>query len=210
VAPRAALAIACGAAVVASAGDLLLLWVAATTRPALGLGSAPTWALGAGHLAGVLAIPLYGLGWAAVARPLAAARPRDAAIVRGAGMYGAALGAAIHGITGAVLAAERGIAGWVIEPLAVVLRWGTLLVPLWALATLLVLAASWRWTRAAWHDAAGVPRWTAWTNPALGTIALGTAGAVTPIGQALLVPAAPNLAHAVFFATIALTLRQRH
>src|SRR5262245_42763332 len=107
---RPALAIASGAAMVASTGDLLLLWVAAATEPAVGLPSPPSWALVAGHLAGVLAIPFYGLGWVALARPLAASQPRAAGAVRAAGLYASALGAAIHGTTAAALTAERGMA----------------------------------------------------------------------------------------------------
>jgi hypothetical protein len=205
---RIALAIACAAAVVASAGDLLLLWIAASTRPGLGLPPAPPSALVVGHFAGVLAIPFYGLGWAALARPLAASHPRAAGVVRSAGFYAAALGAAIHGITGTALAAERGMTGVAIDPLALVTRWGTLLLPLWGLVTVLVAVASWLWARAAWRDEAGIPRWTAWTNPAAGTVGLVVLGAATPLTQALLLPAAPNLAHVVFFAVAAACLRR--
>jgi hypothetical protein len=205
---RSALAIACLAAVAASTGDLLLLWVAAATRPGLGLPTAPAGALVVGHFAGVLAIPFYGLGWAALARPLAASQPRAAGIVHSTGFYAAALGATIHGITGAALAAERGMAGVTIDPLLLVDRWGTLLLPLWGLATALVVVASWLWARAAWRGEAGVPRWAAWTNPAAGTLVLAAVATATPLTQALLLPAAPNLAHVVFFAVTAAYLRR--
>jgi hypothetical protein len=181
---------------------LLLLWVAAATQPALGLSDPPGWALIVGHFAGVLAIPFYGLGWAALARPLAVSQPRTAVIVRSAGFYAAALGAAIHGVTGAALAAERALPGAPIEAMALVARWGTLLLPLWGLATALVVVTSGLWARAAWNGAAGVPRWVAWTNPALGTVVLAAVATATPAARALLLPAAPNLAHVVFFAVL--------
>jgi hypothetical protein len=199
---RAALAVASGAAVVASAGDLLLLWAAATTRPELGLPAAPSAALVAGGLAGVLAIPLYAVGWAALARAMTGPPP-PAHIVRGAGAYGAALGAVIHGMTTLAIAVEQGAGAATIEPLALVERWATFLAPLWALAAVLVVVASWAWARAAWRGTASVPRLLAWSNPAAGTLALGLLGLATPLGRAFLVPAAPNLAHVVFFAATA-------
>jgi hypothetical protein len=205
---RRSLAIAATAAVVASAGDLLLLWVAAATRPALELPGAPAWALVVGHFAGVLAIPFYGLGWMALARPLATSRPRAAIVVRGAGTYAAALGTAIHGITGTVLAAEQSVAAAGIDPYAMVGRWAPLLLPLWGLATSLIVLASWVWSRAAWRGQAGVPPSTAWTNPGVGTVVLAAVGATTPLARALLLPAAPNLAHVVFFVATAISLRR--
>jgi hypothetical protein len=202
---RVALVVACAAAIVASAGDLLLLWVAASTRPALGLPQPPAAALVAGCFAGVFAIPLYGLGYGALARPLAAARPRVARLVRGAGCYSAVIGAVIHGMTSAVQAAEHGMAGAQIDPLAMVGRWAMFLLPLWVIAAALVGVASWLWGRAAWRGEAGVPRWAAWTNPAVGTLVFGMLGFASPLLQAFLLPAAPNLAHVVFFAVAAST-----
>jgi hypothetical protein len=202
------LGVAAGAAIVASAGDLLLLWVAAATLPAPAVATPPWWALPAGSFAGVLAIPFYGFGYAALASALPASDRWTTRLVRVAGFAGGALGSAIHGITCTALAAELGTPGAVVAPLALVGRWGTTLVPLWLLATALVLLASGLWARSAWRGQARVPRWTAFTNPALGTLAIAAAGTATPLLQTLLVPAAPNLAHAVFFAATALTLRR--
>jgi len=205
---RTVLGVAAGAAVVASAGDLLLLWVAAATLPALALATPPWWALPAGLFAGVLAIPFYGFGYAALASALPVSDRWSTTLVRVAGFVGGALGSAIHGITGTALAAELGTPGAEIAPLALVGRWGATLVPLWILATASVLVASLLWARSAWRGHAGVPRWTALANPALGTVVLACAGATTPLLQTLLLPAAPNLAHAAFFATVALTMRR--
>lgn len=205
---RVALAVACGAAVVASAGDLLLLWVAAATLPALELPSPPSWALRAGLFAGVLAIPFYGLGYAALARMLAASEGAAAGPIRSAGVYAGALGSAIHGITATALSADVSAPGASIDPLSLVGRWGAILVPLWLLATALVVVASWLWARAAWRGTAGVPRWAAVFNPALGTLVVACAGAATPLLRALLLPAAPNLAHVAFFGVTAWTARR--
>ena len=59
---RGACALAAVAALAASAGDLLLLWVASAGRTELGLPAPLPGALLAGHLLGVFAIPLYGVG----------------------------------------------------------------------------------------------------------------------------------------------------
>jgi hypothetical protein len=205
---RAVLGVTAGAAIVATAGDLLLLWVAAATLPALALATPPWWALPAGLFAGVLAIPFYGFGYAALAAALPASDRWTTLLVRVAGFVGGALGSAIHGITGTALAAELDTPGAAIAPLALIGRWGTTLVPLWLIATALVVMASALWARSAWRGQARVPRWTAFANPALGTVAIAAAGAATPLLQAVLLPAAPNLAHAAFFALTALTLRR--
>ena len=204
---RVALGIACGAAVVASGGVFLLLWIAGSTRPALGLPSAPAPALVAGTLAGVLAIPFYGLGYAALARAMASRDPRSAGIVRGAGVYGATIGAALHAATGVALATERAAAAGPIDPFALIVRWGTFLLPLWGIGGALLTLAGVCWARVAWRGDAGVPRWAAWTNVAVGTVVLGALGGTAPLLQATLLPMAPNLAHVLFFAVTAATLR---
>src|SRR5690242_14445257 len=86
--------IAAGAAVAASAGDLLLLAVAAPATPALAIGTAlGRRCLVAGHYLGVLAIPLYGLGYRYVADRL---RPPYARVVAAAGLCGGIVGGTIH------------------------------------------------------------------------------------------------------------------
>ena len=44
------------------------------------------------------------------------------------------------------------------------------------------------------------PRGWIVANPAVASVLLAAAGAATELGRAFLVPAAPNLAHVVFFA----------
>ena len=68
----------------------------------------------------------------------------------------------------------------------------------WAMATVLVVLASAALAYAAWRTE--VPRVWLVANPAVATVLLGAAGAATELGRAFVVPAAPNLAHIVFFA----------
>ena len=94
---------AVAAALAATAGDLLLLWVANAARPELHLAPPPPGALVAGYYLGVLAIPLYGLGYWEVAQGLAPAGERAARAVFLLGLSGGALGGVVHGVTGLVI-----------------------------------------------------------------------------------------------------------
>jgi hypothetical protein len=170
---RGACALAAVAAVAANAGDLLLLWFASAGRAELGLPALPDGALLAGHLLGVFAIPLYGVGYWGVSRAIGAAHRRAARFVFVAGAFGGAYGGAVHGITGM---AERLQAAAGIAP-------------------------------AVWRGDTAFPRWMALANPVALVLLAALLGAPTPLGRALLVPAAPNTAHVWFFALAALSMR---
>lgn len=187
------------AALAATAGDLLLLHVANAQRPALGLPAPPSGALAVGGLLGVVAIPLYALGYRAAARAMAPAAPRAARAVAILGGVAAALGAAIHGGTALAIRADLARGAPAGDPLAAVAGWGPWLVAPWLAASLCVLAAS--ALLAARAPALGAARVA---NPALLTVALAALGAAAgELGRAFLLPAAPNLAHLAFFALCA-------
>lgn len=197
------------AAALASVGDLLLLWVATTARGA-GSDVLLAWMLLAGHHLGVLAIPFYALGYWRVSTAIT--RPELARLVLAAGALGSALGAAIHGITGIAIAAERtqvratppvpaapfaGMAGAdVITPYA------EFLVPLWIVVGVALIAGSLAFTIAVASGASHYRRWIAALSPAALIVLIGVVGGLLP-GKSLIVPAAPNLAHLVFFALAA-------
>lgn len=196
---RVAFAVAAAAAVVASIGDLLMLWVANALRPGFGIPTPPRGALGLGLALGVAAIPLYALGYAAAAARARRALGRGAEAVMLAGGLGAVLGAYIHAATAWLIEDQvRGVsaAG---APLDGVMQAGAALTVPWAAAALLVTLASAALAHAARRAAA--PRVWLVANPAVATLLLGAAGAATELGRAFVVPAAPNLAHVVFFAT---------
>ena len=195
---RVAFAVAAAAAVVASIGDLLMLWVANALRPGFGIPRPPSGALGIGVALGVAAIPLYALGYAAAAARARPALGRGTEGVMLAGGLGAVLGAYIHAATAWLIEDQMGGAP-VGSPLEGVMRAGGALTVPWAAAALLVLLASAALAYAAWR--AAVPRVWLIANPAVATMLLGAAGAATELGRAFVVPAAPNLAHVVFFAT---------
>jgi hypothetical protein len=193
---RVAFAVAAAAAVVASIGDLLMLWVANALRPGFGVPTPPEGTLGVGVALGVTAIPLYALGYAAAAARARPALGRGTEGVMLAGGIGAVLGAYIHAAT-AWLIEDQTRGAPVGSPLEGVMQAGAALTVPWAMAALLVLLASVALAYAA--QRAAVPRVWLIANPAVATVLLGAAGAVTELGRAFVVPAAPNLAHIVFF-----------
>ena len=196
---RVAFAVAAAAAVVASIGDLLMLWVANALRPGFGVPTPPPGALGLGVALGVAAIPLYALGYAAAAARARPALGRGAEAVMLAGGLGAVLGAYIHAATAWLIEDQMRGAGAVGAPLDGVMQAGAALTAPWAAAALLVALASGALAYAARRAAA--PRAWLIVNPAVATLLLAAAGAASELGRAFVVPAAPNLAHIVFFAT---------
>jgi len=161
-----------------------------------------------GGALGVLAIPLYALGYCAAARmlldkgetPGAAGAAR---IVGIAGSVAAIVGAMIHGLTTAYLASEVTAGAPGRDPLAAITQGSPLLVASWAVAVALVSCASVAFAWCVGRGGSRLPKRLAWTNPALVTVLLMLIGLPVPLLRAFLTPAAPNLAHAVFFAALA-------
>ena len=206
---RGACALAAVAALAASAGDLLLLWVGSAGRSELGLPAPPSGALLAGQQLGVFAIPLYGVGYWGVARGIGAAHRRAARFVFVAGALGGAYGGVVHGITGMAEQLERAAGVAPGDPMAFVARLGAFLVPLWVGVAAAIAAGSVVFAVAIARGPSAFPRWMAFANPLALVLLAALLGAPTPIGRALLVPAAPNLAHVWFFALAALALSGR-
>jgi len=196
---RVAFGIAATAAAIATVGDLLMLWVANALRPELGLSSPSPGMLRLGAALGVMAIPLYAIGWAAAAARAQPALGRAAPWVMVAGGLGAVVGAYIHAATAWLIEGQVRSGTPEGSPLESVMNAGAGLAVPWAVATAAVLLASGAMVWAARRGA--VPRGWIVANPAVATVLLAVAGAATELGRAFLVPAAPNVAHVLFFAT---------
>ena len=188
------LAIASGAAVVATLGDLLLLWVGNSQRPELDLPRPFGLALPLGALLGVCAIPLYALGYRAVARAMGPGARALARVTLLCGGAAAVIGALIHGLTALTIRAGIESGAVAAPPMEAVAASGAGLVTAWIAASLLFLCAS-----IAVFTSRALPRSVAWLNPLSVTIALVLAGFPWEWGRSFLVPAAPNFAHVVFF-----------
>jgi hypothetical protein len=185
----------------------MLLYVANAQREELGLPPAgPAW-LWLGGALGVLFIPLYALGYRAASRLVAPASSSAAQILFASGALAAVLGSLIHGLTAAYIRADLEAAVSGPDPLESVASWGALLPALWGLAALSVLIASALFAWFASRGAARAPRSAALANPALVTVALSAVGLPFLFLRSFLTPAAPNLAHLVFFSVCMWSLR---
>jgi hypothetical protein len=193
--PRRPLVLAAVAAAAATAGDVILLRAGAGAPVA-------TSTLAAGSLVGVLSIPFYALGYRAVAA--ACTPPRARTLVAGGGAVAGVLGGAIHGMTGLGVHLDRLAGATPLTPADFVARHGAFLLPLWSLAALATVLASAAIvsSRVAGGPVSGV---VAVCTPAVVTMALVGAALAHPVPWAteLLAPAAPNLAHLVFFVAAA-------
>lgn len=195
------LALASAAAVIASIGDLLMLYVATGNAP---LASAEgRTSLHMGGWLGVLAIPAYYLGYRECARHLPHWRDKRSALASMLGALVAVFGAATHGLT--ALDIHEALAAGAqtrLPQAAFVPGWSALFVCgiAAAMATLLVTVmlapGLWQLGSRRWKLAAAL-------NPITGTLVLSAIGLASAQLAAYLAPAAPNLAHAVFFALCA-------
>jgi len=188
-------------ALVATAGDLAMLWVSNADRPDFAWLPRPPEGIDVvGARVGAVALLAYGVGYVGVARRLG--RPADLRLI-GLGIATGIVGASIHGLTGAAVHAQHVGGGPPTSPAEFLARHGGTLIPLWIVAAVLAIAASAVYATAVLQGASSLPRpmWAA--NPALLTVGLAAVGAATPLLRAFLVPAAPNVAHVLFFAAVA-------
>ncbi len=207
---RSSLALATLAALLASAGDLMLLYVVNSARPVFAaLPAPPDGTLLLGNYLGVLCIPLYALGYHALSRLIAPAGERTARAVLAIGAGTAALGAVVHGITALSIAADRAAGQLGDDPFEVVMRYGPFLVPLWIVLVAAAAAITVLYARAVSGGRSSLPR-RAWAaNPLTLTLLPVLLAAPVPALRDFIVPAAPNLAHVLFFGTALLTCKPR-
>ncbi|MFI5317851.1 MAG: DUF6796 family protein, partial [Myxococcota bacterium] len=188
------------AALAASAGDLLLLFVGNSLRPELGLPRPPGFVLTLGGVLGVVGIPFFALGYQAISREIEAASPALARIVLGCGAAGAAVGGVIHGLTALAIHTAIVSGAAAAPPLEAVAASGGVLAAAWVTASALLVAASLAIAAVGVSRSELLPRWLTLLNPAAVTVLLALCGLEWEWGRSFLVPAAPNLAHVVFFA----------
>jgi hypothetical protein len=197
---RAELGAALAGAVAASAGDLALLWAGWAADGRLGLAAPPPGTLVAGHYLGVLGIPLYGLGYRALAAGIREAAPRAARVVVVLGAVGSVVGAVVHGLTGALtaVAIRTGVASAPSEMLAI--PEAAFLLPLWLIVAAALAVGSVAFAAAVGQGGTRFPRALAACTPLVATLVIAGLAAPFPLAAAFVVPAAPNLAHVVVFA----------
>ena len=190
------------AAIVASAGDFFLIYVA--NAPKYGFGQtgeqANRWLL-VGHYCGVLAIPFFSLGYWQVSRGLSAAGKRISRSVLAIGVYTSAVGSAIHGLTAFGLHALPLAGAHSPDPLETLTPPGLVpfIMPLWGFVGLAILTGSALYAFAVFTRHTAYPRWGALLNPALLLVAGNALALLSPLLTDFLVVWMPNLAHILFF-----------
>lgn len=188
------------AALLASTGDVLLLAHGAARGAGDRTVDAP--ALILGNYLGVVFIPLYAIGYGLAAKGLGAARgstrlffPLGAAV--------SAYGAVVHGVTAVLI--ETNLAGeGGASPASV--PHAIYLMPLWGLVFAALLVVSALFTAAVLTGRTAFPRWFAVANPAVLMVLVAVASLPFPAAAAYVIPAAPNLAHVLFFAFMTVIL----
>jgi hypothetical protein len=200
---RALLIVACVAAVAASCGDLLMLYVGNSQRPELGLAPAPTVVLWIGAVLGVIGLPLYGTGYWAIARTFAQRRVRGAWLIAASGVGGAIVGAVIHGMTALEIDSALASASAARPPLEAVAGGDRALLYLWLTCGALLLVASLGFAACQVRAATGSARWLAVANPVVLTVLLVGLSMPSELSRSFVAPAAPNLAHVLFFLMLA-------
>jgi hypothetical protein len=197
-------------AVAASIGDLAILWVGWANDGWLGVPAAPAGTLLVGYYLGVFGIPLYVLGYAALADGIRDAAPGAARALRLLGAVGSVLGAVVHGLTGALThAAIRTGASTAPSDLLAIPE-AAFLLPLWVIVALALATGSVVFAAAVRRGGTRFPRWMALCNPLVAAGIIAGLVAPFPTLAAFIVPAAPNLAHIVVFAAALLVAADPH
>jgi hypothetical protein len=189
------------AALAATVGDLLLLATSNAPRPGFEwLPPASEAALVVGTYLGVVALPLYGLGYREVAARCDARVRRSIVAL---GTAGGVLGGTTHGLTGLVIHVEQTGGAAAVDPVTLIGRYGAYLLPLWTTITCLSVVGAGVYFITVLAGRSSLPRWMALANPVALTLALVAIGQGSTTGEAFLVPAAPNVAHVLFFGLVA-------
>ena len=189
--------IAGAAAMIASVCDLMMLSVVLVPPAELWL--APDLMLGTSGVLGTLAIPFYAIGYGALARSLDPVASGLRRTIRISGTIVGAVGGLIHAMTAVFIYQEQSSGGvWAVED---ALRSGPLLPSLWAVAMMAAVVATAAIAFAKFSGRASLRPIVSVLNPVVVTalMIVGVLGAGSERLAAFVVPAAPNLAHVVFF-----------
>ena len=180
------------AAVLASAGDFILL--AHGAMRVAGDRSADAPALLAGHFLGTLCIPFYAAGYWVIGAGLWSSGARA---VFPLGCYVAAVGAVVHGVTAMMIETNLDATGGgdiTQVPHAIYL------LPLWLVVLGAAVVLSVLYAVSVAKGRSVFPRWMAFINPVVLTIAIAAASLPFPRVAAYSIPASANLVHIIFFA----------
>jgi hypothetical protein len=195
--------VAVAAALLATLGDLVLLWVSYAGSGAHGVRPPPAGVLLPATWLGAVAILVYAVGYWQAACGLVDAGERLARAVFLGGAAMAGVGGVIHGMTGLTVHYEM-LRGGDASPARMVAAQ----LPLWLVGLLCGGIAGTSFAAAVIRGPTAYPRWMAAANPlVLPLLIAGVAALGGPRVRAFVVPAAPNIAHVLFFLLTTITLR---
>jgi hypothetical protein len=187
------------AAILATLSDLTLLWLSRAGSSAVARITLPVTYVGA------LAILFYAVGYWQVACGLLAAGERLARWVFLLGAATAGIGAVIHGMTGLSLRYEA-LHGGDVSPARMIVS----LLPLWLLGIGSGVLANVLYARAILRGPTAYPRWMAAANMIVLPVAVAALSTLCrPEVRPLVMPAAPNIAHVIFFCLTTAALWRR-
>lgn len=190
------------AALFATIGDLMMLRVANSTMAGSSSLHNSDMILMIGGILGVVAIPLYGSGYWAVAQIIKPASILLSTIIFACGVSIAFLGAVIHGYTALIIHDAPASGASLGTPIEFMTGASEFVFIAWIVATLLVLIASMSILIATRSAGLSFARWPLWLNPAVVTPMLAVIALTWDGGQLYLLPAAPNVAHIIFFSVV--------
>lgn len=189
------------AAVVATIGDFILLAAANSGNPAFSSVPVPSDSvLLIGTYLGLLAIPCYAFGYEAAASLL---DDRHATVFLRAGVIGAVLGGTTHALTGLALHLGRRSSVTGTDFAAVLAPAAAYLVPIWIILALTSMVAGYLFAVGVLHERSSLPRWLAPASPIVLTLVIALLAIPSTFGREIIVPAAPNLSHILFFGLLA-------
>ncbi|RLB49926.1 MAG: hypothetical protein DRJ42_19950 [Deltaproteobacteria bacterium] len=190
-------------ALATTAGDLSMLYVVNAQRPEMGLEAAAPWLLPLSFYLGVLGVPFYAVGYAALASRLAPETPRASRVILVAGTIVGVLGAVLHGVIGVSNEAQLRAGAEFPGPIEDLLVYGEYIVPLAVAVMLAGAVAASTYVYVVARGKSSLPRWAAAVNPLSVMVVLVIASSGSTYLEAFLGPASPNLAHLVFFLFLA-------
>lgn len=162
-----------------------------------------------GAVLGIATIPFFALGYCAIARLLRGSSRR---LAQGLTLIGAGIaltGTCLHGLTALSIASARLNQVVIADPARAAIMDSAWSLGLWSLATLLVVAASIMiWLGSRRYPALLAPQ-LGWLNPAALTIVGVLILLPWQSARILIIPAVPNLSHALFFFLAFLAYRHR-
>lgn len=195
------LTIAWFAAITASVGDFLLLFVGNSLHAGTRLESSKV-LLAMGGLLGCVAMPCYAFGYAALARVIRQRARITAAIMLCSAIAFGVVCSLTHGVTWMVIRSSMSTVragSSSFSPMESVVRQGGPQLQLWIIGVVVGLVLAIAIVRSGFLRTSAIPRWLAVLNPLTLTILIGFLSAFSRIGLLYILPMAPNVAHIVFF-----------